>query len=410
MRTQSCSSPNTDTESIPSAPMLCATVKDYRAIANEVSAQLAAHGVEQDAKAGSPVEEVSALKQSGLLLLPIPREYGGVGATWPQIYNVVQILSKAQGSMGQLYANHATLVSMGRLVDGLGQAEQYYRLTAQQNLFWANALNSRDQRLKLMSVNGAFRLNGVKSFCTGMVAADISIVLSMQEKSNHPVLCVVPMDREGITYNHDWDTMGQRRTASGSYTFHDVLVKPDEILGPPLANGASTTLKSLIALLGQTFVYLGIAEGALEAAKGYTINSARAWIASDVETATQDPFILQRYGQMWAELQAAIALTHQASEALQAGWGKDTALTAEERGEIAISVASARAIAIQAGLKITNTMFDVMGARATAANYGFDRYWRDLRTFSLHDPIDYKFKDIGNWMLNQQYPTPSQYS
>lgn len=156
MRTQSCSSPNTDTESIPSAPMLSATVKDYRAIANQVSAQLAAHGVEQDAKAGSPVEEVSALKQSGLLLLPIPREYGGAGATWPQTYNVVQILSKAQGSVGQLYANHTTLVSMGRLVGGPGQAEQYYRLTAQQNLFWANALNSRDQRLKLMSVNGAF--------------------------------------------------------------------------------------------------------------------------------------------------------------------------------------------------------------------------------------------------------------
>lgn len=261
-----------------------------------------------------------------------------------------------------------------------------------------------------MSVNGAFRLNGVKSFCTGMVAADISIVLSMEEKSNHPVLCVVPMDREGITYNDDWDTMGQRRTASGSYTFHDVLVKPDEVLGPPLSSGASTTLKSLIALLGQTFVYLGIAEGALEAAKGYTTTSALAWMASDAETATQNPFILQRYGQMWAELQAAIALAHQASEALQAGWEKGTALTTEERGEIAIVMASARAIAIQAGIKITTHIFDGMGPRATAANYGFDRYWRDLRTFSLHDPIDYKFKDIGNWMLNQQYPTPSQYS
>ncbi|MGR3278307.1 acyl-CoA dehydrogenase family protein [Acaryochloris marina NIES-2412] len=305
---------------------------------------------------------------------------------------------------------YATLVSMGRLVGRQGQAEQYYRLTAQQNLVWGNALNSRDQRLKLMSVNGAFRLNGVKSFCTGMVAADISIVLSMQEKSNHPVLCVVPMDREGITYNHDWDTMGQRRTASGSYTFHDVLVNPDEVLGPLLSNGASTTLKSLIALLGQTFVYLGIAEGALEAAKEYTTTSARAWMASDAETALQDPFILHRYGQMWAELQAVIALARQAADALQAGWDKETALTSEERGEIAISMASARAMAIQVGLKITTNMFDVMGARATAANHGFDRYWRDLRTFSLHDPIDYKLTDIGNWVLNQQYPTPSQYS
>ncbi|MDJ0707673.1 MAG: hypothetical protein QNJ46_30725 [Leptolyngbyaceae cyanobacterium MO_188.B28] len=49
-----------------------------------------------------------------------------------------------------------------------------------------------------------------------------------------------------------------------------------------------------------------------------------------------------------------------------------------------------------------------MDARATAAKYGFERYWRDLRTSSLHDPIDYKFRDIGNWVLNQQYPIPSQ--
>lgn len=410
MGTQSCYPPNTNTECIPSAPVLKATVIDYQAIANEVSTQLVAKAVEQDANAGSPVEEVSALKQSGLVLLPVPREYGGAGATWPQIYHVIQTLSKAQGSVGQLYANHATLVSMGRLVGGPGQAEKYYRLTAQQNLFWANALNSRDQRLKLMSVNGAFRLNGSKRFCTGMVAADISVVLSIQEKSYPPVLCVLPMDREGITYNHDWDNMGQRRTASGSFTFHDVLVNPEEILGPPLSNGISATLKSLIALLGQTFVYLGIAEGALEAAKAFTTTSAQAWMMSEVETATHDPYILHRYGQMWTELKAEIALANQAAEALQAGWEKETELTSEERGEIAISVASARAMAIQVGLKITTNMFDVMGARATAAHYGFDRYWRDLRTFSLHDPIDYKFKDIGNWMLNQQYPAPSQYS
>ena len=40
-----------------------------------------------------------------------------------------------------------------------------------------------------------------------------------------------------------------------------------------------------------------------------------------------------------------------------------------------------------------------MGARATTAKYGFDRYWRNLRTFTLHDPVDYKIQEIGNWAL-----------
>jgi alkylation response protein AidB-like acyl-CoA dehydrogenase len=51
-----------------------------------------------------------------------------------------------------------------------------------------------------------------------------------------------------------------------------------------------------------------------------------------------------------------------------------------------------------------------MGARATNAKYGFDRYWRNLRTFTLHDPVDYKVQDIGNWALNDQLPQPNFYS
>jgi alkylation response protein AidB-like acyl-CoA dehydrogenase len=51
-----------------------------------------------------------------------------------------------------------------------------------------------------------------------------------------------------------------------------------------------------------------------------------------------------------------------------------------------------------------------MGARATANHYGFDRYWRNLRIFTLHDPVDYKIRTIGNWVLNNQFPTPDFYS
>ncbi|MBN3870224.1 acyl-CoA dehydrogenase family protein [Nostoc sp. JL33] len=59
---------------------------------------------------------------------------------------------------------------------------------------------------------------------------------------------------------------------------------------------------------------------------------------------------------------------------------------------------------------ITNRIFEVMGARATSAKYGFDRYWRNLRTFTLHDPVDYKVRDIGNWALNDKLPKPDFYS
>jgi alkylation response protein AidB-like acyl-CoA dehydrogenase len=55
-------------------------------------------------------------------------------------------------------------------------------------------------------------------------------------------------------------------------------------------------------------------------------------------------------------------------------------------------------------------VFEVMGSRATAANYRFDRFWRKVRTLTLHDPLDYKVGEVGEFALNAHFLTPSFYS
>ncbi len=103
-------------------------------------------------------------------------------------------------------------------------------------------------------------------------------------------------------------------------------------------------------------------------------------------------------------------MANQAGELLQAAWEKDLSLTAEQRGECAIAIATAKVAATRVGLDKANRMFEVMGSRAPASKYAFDRYWRNLRTFTLHDPVDYKVRAVGNWALNNQLPTPDFYS
>lgn len=383
----------------------------FEPIAAQVSAELATTAVERDAQAGIPEQEVQILRKSNLLKLPIPKEYGGLGGSWPEIYKAIQQIANADGSTGQLYANHASLVNMSHAIGRPGQAEHYYRLTAAHNLFWGNAFNTRDTRLKIEPEGDHFRLNGTKSFGTGVIVADLRAIAAFQTGNPFPIAAVLPNDREGVIYNHDWDNMGQRRTASGSFTFNNVWVSADEIVGPPPnAESAFATLIYLIVQLSKTYVYLGIAEGALKAAKQYTLTQARPWMMADVAEASHDPYILHQYGELWTELQAAIALADRAAQQVQQAWDQGDALTAQARGEVAISVYAAKAMAIKAGLAITNRMFDPMGARATAAKYGFDRYWRDLRTFSLHDPVAYKYRAIGDWVLHQTLPMPSQYS
>jgi alkylation response protein AidB-like acyl-CoA dehydrogenase len=383
----------------------------YKAIATTLSKTLAQNAVERDLQAGIPDEEVKLLRQAGLLPLVVPHKYGGIGASWIEAFQVVRELAKADGSIGQLYANHITLSIAAQVAGTPTQAEYYQKITAEQNLFWGNAINTRDARLKIEPEGNHYRVNGVKSFGTGVTVADMRVFSAMQDGMDMPLLFVIPRDREGVIYNHDWDNMGQRRTASGSFTFYNVFVKRDEIMGPPPAPGnAFSTLLYVIVQLTKVNVYLGIVEGAFEAAREYTTTTTRPWITSGVERAAKDPYILHHYGELWMELKAAIGLVNQAAEQVQAAWDKGESLTHEERGEAAIAVAIAKAFTTQMGLKLTSRIFEVMGARSTARQNGFDRYWRDLRTFTLHDPVDYKLRSIGDWVLNGEFPMVTQYS
>ena len=385
--------------------------KDYTAIAAEVAQTLAQTVQSREAQAGVPVDEIQCLRQAGLLPLIVPQEYGGLGATWPQAMAAVKTLAERDSSAAQLYSYHLLLSATPQVSGHPAQAERYYRETAADQLFWANAINVRDLRLTLEPDGSQFRASGIKSFCTGAVVADRIICAAMQAGNSLPVLFVLPSDRPGLTYNHDWDALGQRRTASGSFTFEQVQVLPEEILGPPTRpEGAFATFLGVIGMAALTYTLLGIATGALQTAQGYTRSQTRPWLTAGVDHASQDPYILRRYGDLWGQLQGAIATADQATAQMQQAWEQGDNLTHSQRGEAAIAVATAKTLATQVGLTITSDMFELMGARATANIYGFDRYWRNLRTLTLHDPTDYKLRDLGDWVLNGQPPIASPYA
>ena len=55
-------------------------------------------------------------------------------------------------------------------------------------------------------------------------------------------------------------------------------------------------------------------------------------------------------------------------------------------------------------------MFELLGARATSGRFGFDRFWRNARVHTLHDPVDYKLRDLGRYALSGRVPDPTPYS
>ena len=120
--------------------------------------------------------------------------------------------------------------------------------------------------------------------------------------------------------------------------------------------------------------------------------------------------MLARYGEMRLELAAARLLADAAAGALDSAWKHGEDVSAEERGEAALAIAAAKVASTRASLSVSSRIFDVMGARSTAAQLRLDRFFRNARTHTLHDPVDYKLKELGEWELNGKLPVPSFYS
>ncbi|WP_083245627.1 acyl-CoA dehydrogenase family protein [Paraburkholderia nodosa] len=386
-------------------------VESPLSVARRLAERFARTAAERDARGGTPKAERDALRASGLLALSIPAVHGGLGADWRTTLDVVRVLACADSSLAHVFGFHHLMLATARLFGSREQWQALFEQTSRHRWFWGNALNPLDERTLAHPRGAWLEFSGQKSFCSGALDSEMLIVSARHAETRAFLVAAVPTQRSGIAIADDWNNFGQRQTDSGSVTFERVRVEHHEILSDPgPLSSPFACLRPLIAQLILTNIYLGIGEAAFEDARHYTLNEARPWPAAKVASTGEDPYILSQYGEFWLGLESARALADRAAAGLDKAWSRDTGLTATERGEVALAIASAKVAAAQTGLDICTRMFDVAGARATHGELRLDRHWRNLRTHTLHDPLAYKIREIGEWALNRTYPTPSFYS
>lgn len=382
-----------------------------RGIAERLAAQFAETAAERDREGGTPKAERDALRASGLLRLSIPACYGGLGANWRTTLDIVRVLASADSSLAHVFGFHHLMLATVRLFGTPAQWESWFEQTARRDWFWGNALNPLDERTVSRVRDGWLEFSGQKSFCSGALDSEMLIASARDRNSHALLIAAVPTQRSGISIAEDWDNIGQRQTDSGTVLFDQVAFADDELLTDPgPLSSPFACLRPLLAQLILAQIYLGIGEGALRAARDFTRASGRPWIASPAAHATEDPYVLGHYGDFWLALEGARALAARAASAFDLAWARGIELGEQERGEVAIAIAAAKVAAARASLEITQRMFEVTGARATTAALRLDRYWRNLRVHTLHDPIDYKVRELGDWALNDCIPVPSFYS
>ena len=391
------------------------TAERYAAIletAENVARQLRSTAAERDRANRSPRAEIELLRENDLLQVQEPPEYGGAGLSYAQAAQITRRIARGDTSIAHLIGYHYAQTRIAPLFGTPEQAGAQSRRNAGRRLFWGGVQNPRGGSDLVLTPDGdGFRLNGHRTFASGASLGDwLSITATLD---GNLAFVSIPGGREGFTVLDNWDNMGQRLTDSGGVQLHNVRVERSEILGPdPIGGQEPNAYQTLVTPHWQlAFVnfYIGTAEGAIEEALEWTRANASPWETSGVDRASDDAYILERVGEIISEVRAAALLADRAGSALQAALDTGPALTPEQRAEAAVAIYEAKVVTTRVGLDAASRLFEVQGARATTAAYGFDRHWRNLRTHTVHDPVAYKAREVGDWALNRRAPEFSLY-
>ena len=381
--------------------------------ARDVATILAGDAVARDRGTEPPHAEVALLKDSGLATVLGPVEFGGGGQTWETAYRLTREVATADGSIGQLYGYHLLWFWAARLVGTPEQIAAVEQAATENRWFFGGAVNPRDNDVEITDEGDTLVYHGAKTFSTGSRVSDVTVLEGVLAGTDTHIFAIVPSNSEGLTFHDDWDNIGQRNTESGSVTIDNVRTDwssaagfVDKVFQPRVYN----TLNVPIIQLVFVNFYLGIARGALDSAAEYTRTTTRAWLHSTVDNALDEPYIVDLYGDYTAKLWAVEALADAVAAEQQQLHDRADSVTEAERGEHEVRVAAAKARATEVALEITAGIFEALGARATASSHGFDRFWRNVRTHTLHDPVFYKRREVGRHVLTGELPTPTWYS
>ncbi|APR39857.1 acyl-CoA dehydrogenase family protein [Paraburkholderia sp. SOS3] len=369
---------------------------------------------ERDRAGGHAAREKQWIADAGLLTLAVPHEFGGKfggggGANWFDVYQTIRAIATVDSALAHLLGFQCLQIVS---VDVWGNDEQRARYlgdTVRERWWWGNAVNPLDTRLvATATAGGGYRLNGAKGFCSGTRGSQMMTVSAHDAAAGKSVYGVVPTTREGITVHDDWDPIGQRQTDSGTVSFDHVRLEPHEVM--QRSDVPRATLRTLVSQLVLTNLFVGIAQGALDEARRYFTQYTRPWITSGVARAADDPYQLQRFGEMRLKTIGAEAMAERAARALDDAWNRGLALDAQQRAHVALATSEAKVFAHRAALDVSEALFDACGARASGAPLALDRFWRNARVHTLHDPLDYRVRDIGRYALDGTLPDVSLYT
>jgi alkylation response protein AidB-like acyl-CoA dehydrogenase len=382
--------------------------------------EIAVGASDREAKRIAPHEQIRQLADAGLGRLRVPVAEGGAGASLHELFEFLIQLAEADSNVAHILRVHYWFVEaqLQRPANDPRRARNIALLN--QGHIFGNGFSEQSQKAVGLYFETAltpdasgkgFRLNGKKYYSTGSLYSSYTLIFASTPRGT-VAAATIPIQREGLTLEDDWDGFGQRLTGTGSTILDNVFVAEDEVeeLGDPDGPQPPSYQYAFLQLFLQA-----VAAGILRAVKNDSITLVRRrkrnFSHAQSKEPTSDPQVLQVVGEIAADSFAADAIVLAASDVIEvAALSVKDGLPDKGLAERA-QIASAQAkVAIDRFAYATaSRLFDVGGASATQAVYNLDRHWRNARTASTHNPTHGKATAIGDYIVNGKVPPLNGY-
>ncbi|WP_037462300.1 acyl-CoA dehydrogenase family protein, partial [Sinorhizobium fredii] len=261
-------------------------------VAKRLAAEFAPGAAARDRDRIWPVRELDAFSQSGLWSINVPKTFGGPEVSYATLAKVIEIISAADSSIGQIAQNHLGVVAAIRTVSDEQQQKLLFAEVLRGTRF-GNAFSefgskrAVDFETKFVDAGDHVIVNGKKFYSSGALLAHLVPIVALDEEGR-AWYAIAERDAPGLTVIDDWSSFGQRTTLSGTVILDNVKV-PKTHLVPGYKGYDKPTADGAIFQIIQVAVDTGIAQAAIDETVAFVRTKSRAWVDSGLENAWDDP-------------------------------------------------------------------------------------------------------------------------
>jgi len=363
--------------------------------------------VERLEQGGSgPFKAIEYFKELKLGTLRLPIELGGKGITIEELFKVLIELAQFDSDLPQILRAH--FQSTEEILRSTDQSFKDYWISeilagkiignAYTEPVTTEVVGNGQYNTKLKQIGeGVYEITGTKIFSTGTLYADY-VAVRVNDHTGQNFSVIIPVNREGVECIDDWDGIGQQYTASGTTIFTNVKVFHNEINYVPIEQ---VKFKPFTQLFLHAVIAGNVKAIARESAELVRSRKRTFTYAFDPDP-KKDPLLLEKVGDITAIsyiIENAVLTAAQAQDkALDTTLNGITDYHLSHQASLEASLVK---IAIEPlALKVASDLFDVTGASSTRTKLALDRYWRNIRTLSSHNPANYKAAHVGNYYVN----------